>query len=421
MTNILTTTPGDTGVDNLAEQIASGNTRTSDELCKRLGLPAAELALLLTRAVELVKKGSDPREVSKLPPAFQIAVMKIAEGEGQSELVVDLLAMSADKEVKREARRILHKLRSRGLSVDIPKEAGPSILERKVFEEPELPCYLGPPDGAGNRTLLLTRYAHGGVEVFHSALNDTDGLMQFNGGKLGRHRYRELIRELLDEHEGHLMLEISYGEGRHHLARAVEVSRGRNRPLPGGYLEASATLGVAPATDAPPDPLVLFPPEASIGQDALVQAGAELIDLPEFINWFPEEAVLQKFQAQLSEAAMSQLAISEQQKVEQVQRVIDNAPTVVLEGKNERMVYQRRLLEMAVCLQRKGRTEQAQQIAAVAWQLTKEGFQPNDSPFFSRMTKKLFHDPAEIVKSFGDQKKPETPPAADSGNLIVTP
>jgi hypothetical protein len=245
--------------------------------------------------------------------------------------------------------------------------------------------------------------------------------MQFNGGKLGRHRYRELIHELLDEHDGRLMLEISYGEGRHHLARAVEVARGRNRPLPDGYLEASATLGVAPATDAPPDPLVLFPPEASIGQDDLVQVGAELIDLPEFSNWFPEEAVLQKFQVQLSEAAMSQLAINEQQKIEQVQRVIDNAPTVVLEGKNERMVYQRRLLEMAVCFQRKGRTEQAQQIAAVAWQLTKEGFQPNESPFFSRMTKKLFHDPAEIVKSFGNQKSAETPPAADSGNLIVTP
>jgi hypothetical protein len=421
MSTTSTTTPGNTVIDDLAEQISSGNARASDELCQQLGMPVGELTTWLTRAVELFKKGSDPREVSKLPPAFQIAVLKLAEGEGQTDLVVDLLAMSADKEVKKEARRILHKLRSRGLSIDIPKESGPSVLERKVFEEPELPCYFSPPDGAGNRTLLLTRYAHGGVEVFHAELNDTDGLTQFNAGKLGRHRYRELIRDLLDEHAGHLMLEISYGEGRHHLARAVAVARERNRPLPDGYLEASATLGAPSAMDIPPDPLVLFPPEASVGQDALVKASAELIDLPEFGNWFPEEAVLQKLQAKLQEAAMSQLAINEQQKIEQIERVIGNAPAVVLEGKNERTAYQRRLLEMAVCFQRKGRTEQAQQIAAVAWQLTTEGFQPNDSPFFSRMTKKIFHDPAEIVKSFGNQKNAETKPAADQGNLIVTP
>jgi hypothetical protein len=115
------------------------------------------------------------------------------------------------------------------------------------------------------------------------------------------------------------------------------------------------------------------------------------------------------------------VAINEQQKIEQVGRVIENAPAVVLEGKNERMVYQRRLLDMAVCFQRKGRIEQARHSAAVAWHLTTEGFQPKDSPFFVRMTKKIFHDPAEIVKSFANQKNAETPHSNDPGNLIVTP
>jgi hypothetical protein len=416
-----TTTPKNTIADSLAEQIAQGNSSTSAELGQRLGLPAEEMSAWVARAIELFKKGPDPREVIKLPAIFQTALIKLAEREGQTEIVVDLLAISKDKEVKKEARRILHKLRSRGISIDIPKETGPSVLERKVFEEPELPCYLSPPDGAGNRTLILARYTHGGVEVFHIEMNDKNGLVQFKGGKLGRHQYREAIHGMLEESPGRMILEISFSEARYHLARAVQLSREQKRPLPDGYLEASATLGELKETDAAPDPVVLFPAEASVGQDALVKAGAELIDLPEFADWFPEEVVLQKLQTQLSEVATSQVAINEQQKIEQVQRVIDNAPAAVLEGEKERITYQRRLLEMAVCFQRKERAEQAKQIAAVAWQLTQEGFQPNESPFFIRMTKKIFHDPAEIVRTFGSQKDTVTPPATDPGNLIVPP
>ena len=77
---------------------------------------------------------------------------------------------------------------------------------------------------------------------------------------------------------------------------------------------------------------------------------------------------------------------------------------------------------MAEYFQRRDRPELAQKSAAAAFQLTGEDFSPAESPFFDRMTRKLFRSAEEIVKEMkGNAKAKKKGPKKDPGKLIVPP
>ncbi len=411
--------------DRLAVQLEAGDPGDLGSQAQNAGLDPERFAEAFKQGCSLLEKGTDPRKVADLPPAFQVAFLKLAEKEEDDDQISDLMAMTGSDQVKKEAKRALHRMRSRGLDVSAPEEAGPSVLERRVLpEDPDLPCYLSPLSGNGSRILWLARYVRGGVGVYQAELNDVEGLVDFAGGTIGRSRYRSLSRDLLGDGE-RALLEISYSEAWQRISRAASRSREASRPLPEGYLDAKNTLP-EPKQDAQPapDPKSLFDP-VEIGQNQdLIREAADLHDLEEFSDWMPDEDTLKTVQSKLEEVESGQVAINEQQKIEQVQKVLDRAVEHLLEGQEKRERYQNRLLEMAEYFQRTDRTEPARKAAAAAFQLTSEDFSPHESPFFDRMTRKLFRSAEEIVKEMQQnqkgkpgQKKPESGP----GNLIVPP
>jgi hypothetical protein len=253
-------------------------------------------------------------------------------------------------------------------------------------------------------------------------LNDQEGLVEFAGGTIGRSRYRSLSRDLLGDPK-HALLEISYAEAWKRISAAAARSREASRPLPDGYLDAKNTLP-EPKQEAAElvDPRSLFDQDQLKDDQDLIREAAQLHDLEEFSDWMPDEDTLKTVQSKLEEVESSQVTINEQQKVEQVQKVLDQAVENLLEGQERRERYQNRLLQMAEYFQRTDRPEPAQKAAAAAFQLTREDFSPPESPFFDRMTRKLFRSAEEIVKEMksnaeAKQKKPKP----DPGKLIVPP
>ena len=409
--------------DLLATQLEAGDPGELGSQARKAGLDPGQFAEAFKQGKELMEKGADPRKVIGLPVAFQVAFVKLAEKEEDDDQITDLMSMTEAGEVKKEAKRALHRMRSRGLDVSVPEETGSSVLERRVApDDPDLPCYLSPLSGNGSRMIWLARYVRGGVGVFQVELNDLEGLTEFAGGTIGRSRYRSLSRDLLGDPK-HALLEITYEEAWQRISTAAARSREASRHLPEGYLDAKNTLP-EPKKDAPapPDPRTLFDPEET-GQDQdLIRSAAELHDLDEFADWMPDEETLKTVQSKLEEVESGQVTINQQQKIEQVQKILDQAVENLLEGQERRERYQNRLLEMAAYFQRTDRPELAQKAAAAAFHLTREDFSPAESPFFDRMTRKLFRSAEEIVKEMkGNARAKKKGPKKDPGKLIVPP
>jgi hypothetical protein len=413
--------PAGSFAERLAAQLRKSSPGDLGEQAAQQGISPEAFAGGFEKARALLKSGPDPRQVAQLPALFQTAFLKVFEQDGETDPITDLLAVTTDKEIRKEARRCLHRMRSRGLKADLPGETTGSVLDRRVVpEDPPLPCYLGPIDGSGHKLAFLARYVHGGVAVYQATLSDTDGLVDFAGGTIGRNRYRGIVKDLQGE-EQHL-LAVGYEEARLQVSRAAARSRTAGKALPEAYLEASNTLpepGVEPAL---PDPAALF--EDAVPGPDLVGKAAELHDHAELDTWQPDEETLQAFWKKFEEIRSSKIIVSEAQRLDQVRAVIANGAATLLGDPERRKRYQDRLLDLAVHFQRTGQAEPARLAAVAARHLTLEGFKPEDSAFFSRMVTKLFKSPEEIVKGMGEAP-PSTPSAAeappDPGKLIVTP
>jgi hypothetical protein len=416
-----TTGPARAGLIELLE----GGGEDGGAEATRLEIEPKTFEAALATGREMIERGPDPRKLIELPVPFQIAFLQIAERDEDDDLIGDLYGMSPDKDVKKEAKRILHRLRSRGLQVELPEQAAGSVLSRAVqAEEKPLACFLSPITGAGNQMILMARYTHGGVAVHQAELNDVEGLTQFAGGTIGRNRYRQMSQEMASDPTGQL-LEISYEEARWHLAQSVERCRTAGKALPKEYLEASGDLGEVQAAAASPTPAERFPADGLADRVALLERAPELLELPEFGDWLPDEETIQAIDEKIKQVEASQLTINDQQRIDQVQRIIDGGVDLMLADEDKRRRYHNRLLEAAVYLDRTGQPDRAALAAAAAWQLLDEDFQPSQSQLFGQLFLKIFRSAEEIVANMAPAGQPPEDqgdePKASSGNLIITP
>ncbi|MBW2703768.1 MAG: hypothetical protein JRF33_23365 [Deltaproteobacteria bacterium] len=210
------------------------------------GISSEAFEATFAEAKALAGKGPDPRMVAKLPELFQLAFLQLAAEEKDDDQINDLAAMSDSKEVKKESRRILHKLMSQGVQVEIPERQGSSVLERTNEDSHKpLPCFITPVNGRGVQMLWLARYTRGGVAVYQAELHATDGLGEFGGGTIGRNRYKQLASEMAGD-DSSLLVDMDFEEARATLAAAADRCRAAGHSLPEGYLEASGDLWICP-------------------------------------------------------------------------------------------------------------------------------------------------------------------------------
>lgn len=378
------------------------------------------------RALDVLRGGGDPRRVMELPILFQEAFLVLWEEAREPEPLLDLLSLARDAAIQKAARRALHRLRSAGM--DLPDLAAPrpSVLSRAgAPAEKPLPCFLSEPSSQGVESLLLSRYVHGGVATAQAFLDDESGLAEFDGGVVGRNRHREILRSIQAEGEGR-WLEISYEEARQHLTEGARLARDKNRPLPDKYLELSAHFPETAPVEVPRG-RELFPRD-SLDQ-ALLSGGAALLDRDEFAHWGPPRRFVDVMIQKLDEIRQSQVIISDDQRLEQVRRLLEGAPERLLEAPEERRRFQERLFRMAAFLERRGEREAARLAAASAWPLLDPDFQPGSHPFIARLAQKGFLSPEEIVahmrkdspESGQGAEEPEenAPPASPGGRIII--
>lgn len=325
----------------------------------------------------------------------------------ESVRLLRLLEDTADKLVRKQAKRGLYKLGQRG--VPIPeKPAEPPVL----IETAPLEGYLSPVDGRGDQLVWIVRPRAPGVLHLFAVTNDPEGLREVDLNVVSRKLLRAFREELAAKHE----LRFVAADWRYCdflIQRGLGWARERGARVSGDYPALRRQL-----THEPPAsemrPLVLaHTDEAEIEDKPELLAGSgSLLAEQEFRTWFFDAPSLRPYLDELRSVRESPLVLGEAQQRERFGAVIERAVEELF-GREIGQSWARRLYEMAYFFWASGRTEQARRAVAAASALAKSTRGGRDIPFFEDLTR------ASLAVHFEASLDAESERAASS--LVLTP
>jgi hypothetical protein len=190
------------------------------------------------------------------------------------------LVSSADKVVAKEAKRVLHVLKTRGVSVEAPRPSAPVAAPAAPLEES--PAFMTNVDGWGERILILTRPSRSGIEVAQVVMGDREGVSEARLTTLARKDFRRFVG-LLGASRSVLVGEVPRAYARGLVSRGLDLNVRSRRATPQGWNDVAFALGPATAPERSPG-RTLAPPADT---DASAARAADLLALPEFESWGP--------------------------------------------------------------------------------------------------------------------------------------
>jgi hypothetical protein len=308
-------------------------------------------------------EAADPRaaaaEIAALPEMLALALVHAAGRESRQEVLLQL-ALGGNKALGKEAKRELQRLKQKGVRLPDFRMQGEAVL--KPLPEAEAPsCYASSIDAYGERAVWWARAARQGVEVVQVVISDLKGILAADALALSRRSYREFVKRLPRTNVV-TTAEISKDHARQLIADAESEGTRNGFAPPESYAGALRLLGQPPAEPPPPPGAAL-----DLGADELAHqlAGAALFEDPLFMSWIPEEDALRSFALKVDEIAVSQLYVDALQRQQAFDRAAETAALAYF-TQPRRVLYSKRLLEMAHVLAQTGRIDAARTALAVS-------------------------------------------------------
>ncbi|NWF93195.1 MAG: hypothetical protein HXY46_09775 [Syntrophaceae bacterium] len=319
-----------------------------------------------------------------------------------------MLQVSPEKRVRKLIKRSLYRLKAKGIAVEeVSPEKRISVLRPLQTESPK--GFGGGIDFLGQRLLLLAiPHAGRGLTVMQGVISDTEGLVDFSGGEMTRKELRAFLKEVQEESPFPLVeMEPSYAGFLFH--KAYQLTLERKKALPHGYLRFKSEIEGIKKDYERPLIYALLPSDELTEDDRMLQRGGELLLSREISSWRVEEEI-RPYAEEVWEAEESKIVLTQSQKEARFQGIYQKALSGIFTDER-RLLYQRRLEEMAYIFFKLGKQEEARISLAVAIDLQKplNPIQPN--PFLLQL----------VVKSIFAFLKDAYERKAAEPSLIVRP
>ena len=146
-------------------------------------------------------------------------------------------------------------------------------------------------------------------------------------------------------------------------------------------------MGSAPVLPLRPLIYEYLKEEEAKSRHDLLDRSASLFQIPCFQTWFLEEGESQKYLNLLREASASRLVLSPYQKESRLMEIYRQAVQELFDGAR-RLLYRRRLEEMAYVLWRQGRENEARISLSAALGLENESALLSPNPFVLELVKR---------------------------------
>jgi hypothetical protein len=320
-----------------------------------------------------------------------------------------MLPLFEDKTVRKGIKRSLYRIKSRGIVLpDEVSEPKRPIL-RPIEEEPPRGL-AGVIDGVGNRALVLGVPQLGmGYTVLTGVVSDTVGWIDFSGGWTSKKGYTAILRDF----QGMLPLSLVETEPAyvlHLFEEAQQLTLQKGRALPQNYLSLRANVEKIRKDYEKPLVYTVLEPDRGEEGEWLLERSGSLLRTEFFGGWLLEREEIEPYVQAVVEANESRLILSEVQRRARIEEVYRQA-LAELFPEVRRLLYKRRLEEMAYVLLKLEKAEEARMALAAAVDLERPFnlFKPN--PFLFELVVRSI-----LSKIAGSEAKEEQEPS-----LIIRP
>ena len=256
------------------------------------------------------------------------------------------LAGSPERGVAKEARRGLHRLRTRGHDVGVPAPGRRAVTRAPAAsDEEELRSLVTVIDGRGDRVVWLAMPRGGRVVVYQAAISETRGLAAFQHEEITRKEWRGHVMRMMS-YPHVAVAETSAAEARRILDEAYDLAVAAGRAVPREFAQVRLELPRLPAPTRHPVLDVVAPADL---EGAELERGVEaLIDRVELSTWIPEQDALQKMDAALREVVSSPILVDpsarRERAVEAVLGIIDDTIDPAARARLGRRLYETALV-----------------------------------------------------------------------------
>lgn len=314
---------------------------------------------------------------------------------------------SADKRVRKEAKRALYRLQQRGVQApQAPPDAAPAPATG-----PSIEGYMTAVDGRGDQLVWLVKPQPGALAHLFAVINDPEGLRETALNAVTRKTLKSLRAALEEKHELRLV-EVDWRYADFLIHRAFEWSRARGTRMSGDYPALRAQLThQAPPESMPPIALARVSAAALEADPMLLGQSPSLLEEPELRTWFLPPDEIKPFLDELSSVKESPLVLNRAQQQERFEEIILRAIDTVFGGER-RPAWARRLYEMGYYFAVTRRPAPADQAVAVARAL-EGGAAPRDIPFSAHLVR------ASLAFFF--QRALEQEEEHEKTSLVLTP
>ena len=274
-----------------------------------------------------------------------------------------LASSASSKTVIKAIRKSIFQLRSQGWSIKDIENSVPSVYRPPQQASPE--GFLSSIDSAGTRLVWLVRpQPLQGVFASHALINDLRGMIDFNGFETSRKKYHEYLKEFRKGLPWEVVeADPEYCHGL--LIQAAEINPQKEQPLPEGFLKWRPLMGTPPQLPLKPLIYLHLSKEELKNRSDLLDRSGSLFEIPSFQTWFLEDEEIQKYIPLLKEASESRLVLTPYQKEGRVMDIYRQAVEELFD-KPRRLLFQRRLEEMAYVLWKTMKQNEAQMTLAAA-------------------------------------------------------
>lgn len=348
--------------------------------------------------------GKDPEVDGKMAESLaSIPHEKIAK------ILQRMLEVSREKKVRKVIKRSLYRLKNRGIAVEeAPVDREGSILH-PLRPEPVKGFGSGI-DFLGQRLLLLVIPQAGrGSKVMQGMISDTQGLIAFSGEEMARKGFRKFFEEVQGKSLFPLV-EMDPSYVGFLFTQAYQLTVEKKGTPPQDYLRWKGEL--QKVRKVYEKPLIYSHLQMSDieGDERTLKRTADLLKDDLFSSWGIEEDQIRPYADAVWEAEESKIVLNQNQKEARFQEIYLKALTELFSGE-KRVLYKRRLEEVAYVLFKLGRLEEAKVCLAGAIDLENPVNPLNPNPFlFQLVIESIFTLLAEA-----HEKKSKEP------SLIVKP
>jgi hypothetical protein len=249
--------------------------------------------------------------------------------EGGVAALRQLDAESLPKPAQKVLRKVLHRLRSRG--VELPSAAPAAVVAKlPPIEDTLSAAFVSPVDPHGTRAVYLVEpHPSGGARMFELMLDAERGVVALEVYQAGRSQVRRFLRDIA-RNPRFPAVEAPRGSVQALVAKAASAQPS-DRPLPRGFGEWRAHVAAPPEPAKTPGEIAA----ETLGADSTperLRRAVELIQKREIGPWPPPGEILQGLAKRLSEGAQGKIIVAEPVRQQQVARILDEAVESVYAG-----------------------------------------------------------------------------------------